>query len=416
MRRQFCHLLLVIPCVWLGAFAQAGGWPRLDGDVSGRIELRMLAGMPPLDWRVQVRPGEQAAWLQMDVTISGPGLTVRATASLPTDGSPGAWKVVDGHADLAVWARVAARAAEVAWPEDMEIAGTLQLAGAGSLKGMEPTGTLTATLQGGQARSVVQEWEASDVSLQGALTVGPTAIDLASLRLQVGVVQAMGLGAGTLVMAAEGRPDGRIEVMRAEGEIMGGRVALEPFMIDPADFRVSTTANLAGLGLGELALLLPETLAEAHGRVNGRIRLRWSVATGFEPGAGLLTVAPEIPASLRLAAAPGFLTAHLPERIQLVPAWLGPLARWFAPENPAFDNLRRIELGEQSLTIDQLRVELYPDGPDAARSAVVEVSARPPAGSLVELVTFTINLAGPLEQVLKLGMDERASVNFSPGK
>jgi hypothetical protein len=35
---------------------------------------------------------------------------------------------------------------------------------------------------------------------------------------------------------------------------------------------------------------------------------------------------------------------------------------------------------------------------------------------VVELVSFTVNVAGSLQQVLKLGMDDRASLNFNAEK
>jgi hypothetical protein len=125
-----------------------------------------------------------------------------------------------------------------------------------------------------------------------------------------------------------------------------------------------------------------------------------------------MRVTADTPASIQLASTPGFLTQHLPERIKLLPDWLRLPPNWFAPVNPAYGTLEKIERGEQDLTVEQLRVELYPDGPEGARSATVAVTARPLAGSAVELVSFTINIAGPLQQVLEIGLDDRARLNF----
>jgi len=209
-------------------------------------------------------------------------------------------------------------------------------------------------------------------------------------------------------------PDGHIEVRRVELEVLGGRVALAPFTLDPATMLVRVQAEVTNLALKEIAALLPETLADAKGRLSGKMEVRWSPTVGFEPGRGALQIHADEPAALRLAATPGFLTQHMPERIFLLPEKLGALAKWFAPKNPAFDSLRHIELGEDSLTVEKMKVELYPDGPDGVRSATVEVTARPPKGSIVEQVSFTINVAGPLKQVLDLSLDDRARINFKP--
>jgi hypothetical protein len=198
--------------------------------------------------------------------------------------------------------------------------------------------------------------------------------------------------------------------------VFGGRITLSPFTVDPENPEVTTTAELAGLAMAELARLIPAALASAAGRIEGRIAVQWSEAAGFQPKSGKLSIEPDAPATLRLAATPGFLTQHLPERIQLLPAWLRLPANWLAPVNPAYGTLESIEMGRQDLQVEQLRVALYPDGPEGARSAVVEVTARPAAGSAVELVSFTVNVAGSLQQVLQLGLDDRANLIFNAGK
>ena len=116
---------------------------------------------------------------------------------------------------------------------------------------------------------------------------------------------------------------------------------------------------------------------------------------------------------MRLTASPGFLTGKMPLRIQFLPPWLGPLARWVAIDNPAYDMLHRIEMGETWLTIERLRVQLYPDGPNGARSAVVDIAARPAGGGVVDRVTFAVNVFGPLSQVVRLGLNQTLKVSGS---
>jgi hypothetical protein len=194
-------------------------------------------------------------------------------------------------------------------------------------------------------------------------------------------------------------------------------VALAPFTFDPALPAVDTTADLTGLALGELAALAPQALTEAHGRLTGRVAVRWNAQLGAEPGAGALRVAAGTPATVRLAPTPGFLTQRVPARLGLIGGSFGPLSRWLSFANPAYDALRRIELGELPLAVDSLEVKLYPDGPDGAVSARVELSAHPAeAGSSVGRVSFAVNVAGPLSQVINVGLKQNASIRSGPAR
>jgi hypothetical protein len=70
-------------------------------------------------------------------------------------------------------------------------------------------------------------------------------------------------------------------------------------------------------------------------------------------------------------------------------------------------------MGEKLLTVERLHAQLYPDGPNGARSAVVEISARPANGGAVDEVTFTVNVFGPLTQVLRFGLNQTLKVSGS---
>ena len=292
----------------------------------------------------------------------------------------------------------------------------MQLEGGGGWAGTEIDGRLTLAMTDGFMRSASQAWDVQGLVLEAVVSVQSDGATLQTLRLTAETVRAADVQASNLMVEAVGGVDGRIEVRRAEVEVFGGRVALSPFTFDPARPEVATTAELSGLAMAELARLIPTALASATGKIEGRIGIEWSEAAGFQPRSGALTIATDAPATLRLTATPGFLTQHLPERIQLLPGWLRLPANWFAPVNPAYGTLESIEMGRQDLRVDQLRVALYPDGPEGVRSATVEVTARPATGSAVELVSFTVNVAGSLQQVLQLGMDDRASLNFNAGK
>ncbi len=407
------YRLLITLFIGAGFCAMAGamGLPPVSGELAGELRVRALSGAPPIAWRAQVRPADGRV-LQLEVTLTAPGFALRAEAAQPADGAPGTWRVVEGSLDLAAWQSAGAAAAGVTLPADFTVTGIVQLSGRGALAEMVPTGTLVATLADGRAGSVEQGWAVSGLALTGTLALSAEGVGLQTAQLRVATAEAAGVVARNVFLEASGLSDGRIEVRRADLDVLGGRVALAAFVVDLAAPELRTTAEVTAVALSELAALLPETLAAAKGRLSGRMEVRWNAQDGFEPGKGSLRMLPDEPVSLRLASAPGFLTQHMPERLQLLPEKLGALARWLSPRNPAYDSLSHIELGEDTLAVEKLRVELYPDGPDGARSALVEVTARPPKGSAVELVSFTVNVAGPLKQVIDLGLKNQARINF----
>ncbi len=399
-------LLLLSVLLWPVA-GMAAGMPPLVGELSGRLELRKFAGAAPVDWRLTLWPPDAAgSSARLRLTLAAPGLS----AQLEVRPESGDWRVVEGAIDLAVWLRTLAAALEAGLPAELECAGTVKLAGEGTWRAGRLNGELALVLNDGRVQG--GEWQASPVALSARLTLADGEPALRSVQARVGEIAGLGLALGEVELSAVGAGDRRMRVERAAGRMLGGSVTLASFDFDPAAPAVLSTMELEGLDLAQLGHLLPDALSEASGRIDGRVTLDWSLAHGARAGRGELSVRPDTPASLRLAPAPGFLTDRVPARIALLPAWLGPLARWSSPPNPAYDTLGEIELGRTPLQVEQLRVELQPDGADGARSATVMVAARPANGSVVERVTFTINVAGPLEQVVRLGLDERARLNF----
>lgn len=207
-----------------------------------------------------------------------------------------------------------------------------------------------------------------------------------------------------------------LRVAGAEVTAFDGSVSLEPFDVTRAGDTlapVSADVVLTDASLAALAVLLPEAVTSAAGRLSGRLRLRWSSADGLAPQRGSLSLSPTAEASFRLQPQPGLLTRQVPEHFQLLPAWMGPLARWIAADNPAYPVLRDVEQGTLPLKVDRFEVQFLPDDP-LGRTARVNISARPATPGPVDKVTFEINLSGPLEQVIRLGLDERVKVRAGP--
>jgi hypothetical protein len=300
----------------------------------------------------------------------------------------------------------AAQAGLAFLPSDLSAGGFLHLSGEGTWTKGGFSGTVTAKVVNGSAGSIAQGWEASAIAVTADVSVERNVVALRRAQVDVGLMQAAGIAAHAFQAQIVGGDRGQLVVQRAEIETMGGRISLAPFTVDPEAPDLQTTVEVKGIALGDLAILIPKALQEAHGQIEGHVAGRWRAASGAEPGAGTLVVPGNVTATLRLAESPGFLTAHVPARIALLPAGLGPLSRWLSVANPVYAVLRDIEMGKMALTVETLRVQLYPDGRDAPRTVLVEITARPADTSAVKRVTFTINVSGPLDEVVRLGLNQ----------
>lgn len=393
--------------------------PPLRGDMSGQLSLPKITGFPPLAWRLAAQPTVPNS-LAITATGTAPGLSLYVELTPAVGPAAGTWRLVRAEIDGATWWRLAAEQAgpgAKSLPLDFEFTGAVTVDGSGTWRGSDFAGSLHLAVSAATARSAAQNWNAAGLTLDAVLALSPGRPTLRAVQLRVATVQFAGIGAQNLVLTAEGSEGGRLAVTRAELAAFGGRIALTPFTLDPAAPAIASTAAFSGVALGELAALMPQALKEARGQVAGRVAVNWNIATGFGPGDGALSVTPAEPATLRLAAAPGLLTGRSPPRIALLPAFTGPLRRWLSLENPAHAMLQRIELGQVPLAVESLDFQLYPDGAGGTRSAQVLVVARTTnAGDVVEKVTFTVNVSGPLDQVLRLGMDERAKIRVNAGK
>lgn len=407
-RLGFFSLLLAAGCLPVGG---AAAFPPLTAELSGQLLVKSLPGAPAMNWSI-ISKNDQAGAARVSMTLTAPGLKVQAEASPET----GTWEVREGTVDLVTWFRPALAVAGIELPADLEFTGEVKLVGSGTWRGADMGGTLTAVVLNGTACSTAQGWKADDLALDISLALNAGGVTVQSARMVIGAIVAFGLAMQGITLEAGGVEEGKIAVTRAEARLLDGQLTLSPFEFAPDILAIKTTLKFTDLSLGELVRFLPDALTTATGRLSGEVDIDWNFAQGFIPGHGDFKMVPTTPAEFRLTPAPGFLTERVPARFQLLPSWLGPLSRWFAPENPAYETLSQVELGHLPLVVDQMSIELYPDGLEGSRSATVKISARPADGRVVERVDFTVNVSGPLDQVIKLGMDDRARMNLRLSK
>ena len=130
--------------------------------------------------------------------------------------------------------------------------------------------------------------------------------------------------------------------------------------------------------------------AKVSGRVDGRLPLRIDDG-GLRLGTGWLALKPGVYAQIQFAAT-GLLTSGLPAK------------------DPRYPVLKKIESGLLQLKVGELRLDIRPPNVPAGRTAQLHVVGEPVDPEVKAPVTLDLNVNGPLERLLNMGMDSR--VNF----
>lgn len=411
---SICRRFIFVALIWaMGLEASAAGrLPPIDGEFSGRFAALKIAGAPVLRWTVRVRTIKTDERV-VDVSIDGEGTRLRARASVSEAGE-GWWRMEEGTLDAAAWfPAVSTQVGEMAM--GVAASGTIEVRGSGTLRGWEADGAVTVGWREGMLRHEADGWALEGIAVSGEFlidAVGGGLKGAGPVELVVRTISTARFGARNFFASAVLNEDRTLTLKEAKIEVAGGEVTVDEatLPLDPLEFDFNL--RVTNVGLQDVAALVPAGLSESRGRINGAVRVGWSEEDGFQLGAGNLVLSQAEEAMVRLAPAPGFLTDQVPARFELLPAWMGPVARWFRPENPAYADMRGIELGETALRLEALSVQLTPEGDREGRTARVKVTARPArAGGVVEVVTFEVNVAGPLGEVLRLGMNQSFSVD-----
>lgn len=384
----------------------AGIWlPPLDGSFSGKLSpLGADAGIQ-LDWTLEAsssQPGERA--LRFSFVGAGTAVEGRATLTLPE--ASGSWRL--DRADLELgpwWSALGQRRFPALKP--ITASGRIELSGAGTFA-TEPegiyAGEFRAKLSGAAFKGANNAWSLSGVE---ANVVLPNLPDLSTaprqrIAFSSGAAGELPLGAG---FAEFELLRGQILRVHAfELEALGGTIRCKGFDVDLAKPDVTATVQVEGLELAALRPYIPQAVADAQGRLDGHVALRWSSASGFSLGDGDLSLRKDAPASIRLASSPGFLSSRVPSRLKL-------LAGVVDEPNPAKRALEEIELGQEALVVDSVQAELRPDRAGAGATAVVKIVAHPTDATSVKVVRLNVNVSGPLADVLRFGMSGRTSLS-----
>ena len=383
--------------------------PPLSGEVSGVLTRFMLPGAPELRWRIEAKPAADG-WRDYTLTTDSIGSRWRATAHVDA-GVNGTWRLEESEVEIGTW--LAVLAPQLA-PSLVGLAaeGKLTVTGGGDLREGQPVGKVRIEWKDGALSDAAQGWRLDGIMLTGEFSFDASSRHWASagpLALSVRTITTSSFSARNF--SASATLDDKLVATVTGGriEIAGGEVTLEPGLIPLSPFSVDAKLKIKRVGLQDLVALVPAGLKGAHGRINGEVRLMWSAAEGIQFGQGELAVGNDEPVTMTLAPAPGLLSQSLPERFGFLPESAGRVGRWLSIPNPAFEELRGIELGQTDLVVQALKVRITPDGDERGRTASVAVTARSSQKGSVDEISFEVNLSGPLSALLKIGMNDRAS-------
>lgn len=382
MKRGFALALAL--AVLVAASAAELEWPLFAGKVSGELSPLGESG-PRLRWQLEAeRPGESSRRFFWRIEGEAGLAHGELVANLTT--GEYAWRIEEGVIPVSAWiTAVADRFGGL--PAGMEAAGILRVAGEGILVDGTPKGTVRLQWSEGVLRHGPDNWELSGIAAGGTFDlagVGDLTVTIDALRYGAVTLQSGQLG----VRVGEGLV-AEISGLQVRG--LGGDISVAPFSVPLAKPAAAVSVRLTDLALTELVNLLPSSLSEARGRVNGEFEAQWTAADGLQLGAGWVGLSEGANATLRLVPLPGLITGQLPNN------------------NPAYAPLQRVELGETALNVSLLRAVFTPQGDADGRTATVRLQAEPVDPQLKAPLIIDINVAGPLDQLIKMGMDGRIS-------
>lgn len=361
--------------------------PRLQGELAGEFALTLLPDPPPLPWKVSLQSlddGRQR--IVLAVESDGTTLQVQVDADLAT--KSGTWRILEGKLDANRWlGRILTHFGK----PGLTAKGTLALTGSGSLKDGVPGGSLRFAWRGGALEDTKAGWALQGIEAAGEFGFDDFRTAVRSLQpatVTVKTITTKRFGARNLAVTARLKDGWTLALDDARVEIAGGyarAAACELPLLSP---RVETDVSFERVGLQDIVALVPEVMSEAHGRVDGHVHLTWTPPANFVVGRGELKLSQNEKAEVRLAPTPGLITSNLtPAILQYYPG------------------LDEIELGRVPLIAEAFQVSFTPDGDAEGRTATVHLAG---VGKNKKApVDVTVNVRGPVEPLLRLGMQAR---------
>ncbi|HYC69772.1 MAG TPA: YdbH domain-containing protein [Opitutaceae bacterium] len=357
--------------------------------VDGTLAIKASA-LPDQDVEIRL----EAEWAEGEewkgrVTGKGRGLDVAARASFWPSSGDVAFQVSEARVDLAAWQDFVHRL--VILPGGRwEAAGILVATVDGRRSGGRTDVGGTVRLEGGSLANAERKIAATGIECEISFR------DFDRVQSEGGKLKVAELRVGEfpvndLDVAFDFASANQVAIRAARARALGGVVSTaEPFnvFLDQQDLEIVVRAE--GLALEQILALAKNVPAQATGRVDGRVPLQFG-RNGVRFGTGWLALKEGTTAELQLNAA-------------------GLLTRGTDARSPAFAVLQKVESGLLRLRVGTLRLDIYPPNRPPGRSATVRVAGEPIDPSVKAPVTLDLNVNGPIERLINLGLDSRVKV------
>jgi hypothetical protein len=321
------------------------------------------------------------------VDVAGPGLGAKGEIGYDLDKDEVSFNLPTLSLDLKPWQSFVQRMIVLpggTWETEGKFTGHAE----GRLQGKKLVASGGVRLREGRVR-----YEAKDVTAEGVeadleftdfdkMLTKPGAVRIRELR--IGTFPLRELSAEIAFAGSE-----KIAVSSLSLRVLGGRASAEPFNYFPNLRELDAVVLVDGISVQQVMGLTKDLPAKATGEVNGRFPI-YIDDSGIRLGTGWLELKPGIYAELQLQAN-GLLTGNLSEK------------------SPSYAGLKKVESGLLKLKLDELRLDIRPPNAPPGRSAQLRISGSPVDPAVKAPVTLDLNVNGPLEKLLNLGMDSRLS-------
>ena len=362
--------------------------PLEEFSIDGHLVIQ-AAGLPDqaLTVNIEARPAAQGTW-DAKAQVNGPGLILNAEGRYHLGSGELAFTLPVMSLDLKAWQGFLQHVVPLP-AEEWELDGKFSGKAEGRLAGEKLTAGGSVQLREGRAhhaaKSITAEGIEADLEFIdfGGFATKPGTLRLRELRM--GQLTLRELAAK---FALEGSD--RITVLEVSLLALGGKVSAEPFTLAPSRSELDAVLLVEGISIKEVMALTQELPAKATGRVNGRFPVHLDSA-GLRLGTGWLELMTGVRAEIEFNAK-GLLTGGS------------------APNSPSYAVLQKIESGLLKLKINELRLDIRPTGAPDGRTAQLHIKGEPVDPEVKAPVTLDLNVNGPLEKLLNMGMDSRLSI------
>ncbi|MDP2136457.1 MAG: YdbH domain-containing protein [Candidatus Didemnitutus sp.] len=366
--------------------------PAEQISLDGTLELR-VAGQPAEDLTIkfEAKLGENFRW-SGTVQARAPGLAADVAAEFDYPKQTLQFQLTRSEIDLQRWQGFIQQLVVLPGGK-WDLAGILTVTAAGTYAEDKLAVNGRVQLRDGNFYFAERNVTASGTTADFTFT------DFDRVVSEPGTVRVAKLDAGEIKVTnldlelAFAGPE-KIAVSRASLEALGGKLSAEPFTFYPLKNELDATLVVEGLVVEQIMALTKDVPAKAMGFVDGWLPIRIDGA-GLRFGSGWLELKRGAYAEVRFNAA-------------------GLLTNGVSPKHASYPTLKKVESGLLQLKLTELRLDIRPPGAPPGRSATLRLKGEPVDPQVKAPVNLDLNVNGPLEQLLNLGMDGR--IKFPTGR